>query len=165
MNTQIQQPICTLYIKLSEIDATADLLYHTATEGDITALDDDTLMGAMSNLQSMVKECKEAVAEVESASYTKPGVSVVTGPDKEDNVDTDRDQEDDPYDRLTMKFEKLGAILYNLHEHENIHNMTKGDASVFLGMAVEIFDGARDDARELHQELCNATFPNTGEQS
>ena len=64
-----------------------------------------------------------------------------------------------------MKFEKLGAILYNLHEHENIHNMTKGDASVCLDMAVEIFDAARDDARELHQELCNATFPNTGGQS
>ena len=61
----------------------------------------------------------------------------------------------DTYDRLTLNFEKLGAILYNLSDHEGIYKMPKRESAVFLSMGIEIFEAAKDDARELYKEVTN----------
>ena len=63
-NNSIPDPISTLYINLAHIDAISDLLYHAGSEGDVSALDQHTIMNAGSNIQSMVNECNEAVGQV-----------------------------------------------------------------------------------------------------
>lgn len=60
----VNQAICEIFIKLSEINGIADLLSNTQ---DATALDKHTPSNVGSNIQRMAQECMEAVDQIEQA--------------------------------------------------------------------------------------------------
>ncbi|MEE8261275.1 MAG: hypothetical protein V3R83_02235 [Gammaproteobacteria bacterium] len=74
---------------------------------------------------------------------------------------TNSDPTADAYDRLTLKFEEIDTILHTLSDGDYVCKMPKSDVAVFIRMATEIFDAARDDARKLH----NVAKEIKGEQS